>query len=392
MKRALSLTLVAGFMYCCAAAAAVAQEPAAAARPSLALQAAFGRQEAPSLHPVPGRGVVTTWHTSFPRTPGWKEPEGALPLLAVRLAYNMEGEHVRVRVTVHRGVKFYDVEEFAAEYKAAEGESHVVGALSKFGIEPLRFSVVKRAPVAAAPLTTSYLTSSLEAVSAVVDDKISAVRLVLRNRSPKPVMALKLEATRGGAAFSTMWPLGREGRPLIEAGGVGEVRLGYGGGGGLKTEEGYAPFGPDGVVVASALFADGSYEGEVQPAAQAAALYEGYRLGLTRTLDLIRQAAGSQDVDDPEAAARFIRRVAELSRDADQPAVERVLGAYPELPAGEREGIRSAVETSISWLRQDVLAQLAPLGRGGAAGGLTFRGWLASREKAFDEWLARLSR
>jgi hypothetical protein len=160
----------------------------------------------------------------------------------------------------------------------------------------------------------------------------------------------------------------------------------------VKTAGGYANVPPDGVTVASALFADGSYEGEVQPAAQAAAYYEGYRLGLARVLELIRRAADSPQADGPGAVADFAKSVGDMSREADPSVAERVLNSYPELPEADRAGIRSSVEVPLSWLRQDLLAQLRPLTRGGAGGGAGFRRWLASREKYFGEWLAKLSR
>ena len=377
---------------CCllAAGGAAAQEKAAAP-PGLALWVKVAGRPQPMFMPVHATGGSTHWLTVFPRLPHWKEPEGVLPILAVRFALRMDGGRANVRVTVHRGVKFYDVEEFVAEYSAAAGDSYVVKELEKFGVQPFAFSVVRRAEAAPPAVGARYLTSSLEVVSAEADQGDSALKLVLRNLSPKPVMALKLETRKGRMRLSTMWPLGKEGRPIIEPGGVGEVRLGYGGGA-EKAGEGYAPNVPEMVVVASALFADGSYEGELQAAAHAAAQYAGYRLQLKGVLELVRQALDSPDVDAPGAAAGFKEKVLALGRDAEPYAVDEVLNAYPDLAEGERESVKAQVEVAMSWLRRDVLAQLVPFEGNGAGRGISFRRWLTDREKQFGEWLARLPR
>jgi hypothetical protein len=390
MKRVLIVLLFALSFSCFINAGAAVGQDTASAPPSLALQINIGGHSTPSFDPVPATGVMTQWYTYFPRTPLWKEPEGVLPILAVRFAYRMKGERVSVRVTVHRGMKFYDVEEFVAEYEAATGESHVVSGLTKFGIVPFEFKVVKRAEVAPRVIAADNLTSSVEVVSAEVDRTSSAVRLLLRNHSPWGVTALKLQTVKAGVDLTTMWPLGREGQPLIEAGGVYEIKLGFSGAG-VKQADGYAPVPPDSVKVTSALFSDGSYEGERQPAAQAAGNYAGYRIQLSRMLDLIHQSLNSPDADTPEAAARFKEKVLALGRDAEPSAVDEVFYAYPGLAEGERDGIKSAVEVAMSWLRQDVLAQLAPFEAGNVRGTVTFRWWLSNREKQFNEWLARLS-
>ena len=370
--------------------AALAQD-APPESPSLALVIGGAKGSQVSLTPVPRTGGATEWLPIFARLPGWKEPEGTLPILAVRFARRMDGERANIRVTIHRGVKFYDVEEFVSEYSAAAGETYLVKELEKFGIKSFEFSVVKLLDAEPRAVAARFLTSSLEAVSVGIDRKRSAVKLVLRNLSPKDVVALKLETRRGAETFATMWPLGNEGRPMVEAGGVGEVLMGYGHRA-VRKGDGYELLLPDAVVVGSALFADGSYEGELQAAAHAAANYAGYRIYISRVLELARRSLDSGDADEPGAALRFKKGVLALSRDADPYAVDEVYNAYPGLAEGEREKIKGAIEVAMSWMRRDVLALVSRFEAEDAGGKVSFRSWLTDYEKRLDGWLVRLRR
>jgi hypothetical protein len=391
MKRIRRYLILAQTLCCLLATGVASAQDASPGPPSLALMISGANGSQASTTTVPPTGVATQWFPMFERLPGWKEPEGALPILAVRFARRMDGARANVRVTIHRGVKFYDVEEFVSEYNAAAGDSYVVKELEKFGIKPFEFSVVKNVEAEPRAVAAKFHTTSLEAVSVGVDQKLSMVKLVLRNLSTKDVVALKLETRYGEQTVGTRWPLGVEGRPIVEAGGVGEVMMAYGDRAERKGD-GYAPLPPDAVVVESALFADGSYEGELQAASHSAADYAGYRIYISRVLELARQTLNSGDADKPGAGARFKQGVLALGRDADPYTVGEVYNAYPGLAEGERELLKGEIETAMSWMRQDVLAQVAPFEANGVGGKVTFRDWLTAYEQKLDAWLARLRR
>lgn len=390
MKKVSYLTRLA-FTLCCllAAPAARPQEVKAPDAPALALRIAQAGSPHAGFDPVPEAGV-TKWYGQFERLPDWKEPEGKHPILAVRFAYRMRGGRAQVRVTVHRGVKFYDSEEFVAEYDAAAGDSFVVKELEQFGVRPFELSVVKRVDAGPArPVAVRLRTRSLEAAGVEFDRKSARARILLRNLSREAVVALKLEAWLGEARGAVMWPLGREGRPIIEAGGVGEVLMSLGHGA-LKRGEAYEPVNADAVVVTSALFADGSYEGELRPAAHAAAQYAGYRVQLGRVLELARRTLESGEADAPGAAARFKERVVALGREAEPHVVAEVFNSFPGLAEGDREQVKGQAEAAMDWLDRDVFAGLAAFEA--RADGATFRAWLEGCEKRLGEWLARLRR
>ncbi len=391
MKRIRKHLLLAQTLCCLLVAGVASAQDAAPAPSSLALVIGGAGGSQVSISPVPPTGVVTEWFPIFERLPDWKEPEGALPILAVRFARRMDGARANIRVTIHRGVKFYDVEEFVSEYNGAAGDTYVVKELEKFGIKPFELSIVKKVEAEPRAVAARFRTRSLEAVSVGVDQKLSMVKLVLRNHSPKDVVALKLETRYGEQTVSTRWPLGVEGRPIVEAGGVGEVMIACGDRA-EKKGDGYAPLPPDAVVILSALFADGSYEGELQAASHSAANYAGYRIYIARVLELARQTLNSGDADKPGAGAGFKKSILALGRDADPYTVGEVYNAYPGLAEGERELLKGEIEVAMSWMRQDVLAQVAPFEANGDGGKVTFRSWLAAYEQKLDGWLARLRR
>lgn len=384
-RNALVLVLITAALFLLQASARGQQ---ADAPPKLALQIFVGGQSFGSYIPIDAPG--TNWFNPDPRIPSWKEPEGAPPIKAVRFAYRRDGEGVNVRVTIHRGVKFYDVEEFVAEYTARVGEVYVVDGLKNFGIQPYRFRVVRQEKLGARELGVGNLTYSIEVVSVEAsDEKRLSVKLVLRNNSPRKVMALKLKAVHSSHHTTAGTSLGREGKALIEPGGTYEAYLPVSGGG-TMTEWSYVPQVPETVVISSALFDGGDYEGEVGPAANAAANYAGYRIGLARILELIDRALESPDEDATQEIAALKKKIEELDREVDPSVVEAITFSYPGLNESERKEIEGAAEVPLSWLRQEMLGRLTPLANGRYKGRPDFRKWLKGQRSNLEDWLTRL--
>jgi hypothetical protein len=385
----LSIALVACHL---AAANVPAQEKRPQESHSLGLQLFTGNSQQPQYVDAPADGGATLWFNHFKRLPDWKEPAGVMPIMAVRLLRQTKGERVYVRFTIHRGVKFYETEEFVAEYLAGLGEGHTVNELKNFGVEPFRFNVVRREEVAPHELGVGNLTHSVEVLSAEVRDekKSPLVRLMLKNHSRKRVMSLKVEVLKGSWTLTTGWPLGREGHALIGPGETFELRQPLGGGG-FETSGGYVPVMPDGVRVASALFSDGSYEGETEAAAKSAAHYVGYRIQLARLLDLIRPALRASEAKVPTALSDFREKVRALESEADAATIGAAFDAFPGLEERKRAEIESAVEVAMSWLRRDLLVALDQLEKRDAGDGTYFRAWLKGRRDTFEQWLERLS-
>src|SRR5437773_1105691 len=108
-----------------------------AAPTRLALEVVYFPGLAPAYQPVPGPNAKRSgsWFGRFSQTPNWQLPEGALPVEAVKIESQFNGETVDVYVSVLRG-KFHDQEDQVAVCHLGENEKRIVRELKSFGVEP----------------------------------------------------------------------------------------------------------------------------------------------------------------------------------------------------------------------------------------------------------------
>lgn len=353
MKRSLSVLLLSLAFLQFITAAAQEQSPPPI---KLSLQIFFKQSQIPLY--VTADRPVASFYSSLPRIPSWREPEGVPPVHRIEVSHHRVGDYVFVRVSIGRGDKFRITSELVGEYKARLDESVVVNELTKFGFEPFRFKVVRRHRVELPEIGVANLTRSIKVMSAEAMDKEDVgVKVVLRNLSSKKVMGLELHILRGGRSVNILPTLGINGRALIEPGGEYKNFIGSGGSG-EEVAGGYVPLMPETFKVASVLFADGSYEGEVVPAAWHAASLAGHRHQLIRVLGIIERALAAPDVHTPEAIARFKTQVSELNYEADPSVLEELVASYPGLNEKERETLQSLAAVHMYRLQQSVLGSL----------------------------------
>lgn len=391
MQRSLSVLLL-SLAVCHLTSASTAAQDQSQPPANLALQIFYAQSPTPQYASVDHSRA--DWYGLPPRIPSWREPEGKLPVQSVRVSRYRVGEQVVVRVEVARGDKFSRTPEFVAEHRARLDESVTVSELAKFGFEPFRFRVVRRLKAALPDIGVANLTRSIRVSSAeATDDKQIGVKIALRNLSPKKVKGLELHMLRGGRSERIALPLGTRGRVIIVPGGEYRTVLLFEGPG-EEVAGGYVPAMPETFKVTSVLFADGSHEGEVLPAARGAASLAGERAQLVRVIGLAERALASPDLHTPEAVARFRARVSELGYEADPSVVERLAASYPGLDAKEQESLKDPVEFEMYRVRESVLVELAVVERQISAGrnDKLFREWLTSKHEFFEKWLGSLTR
>ena len=311
----------------------------------------------PVVHPfaVPenAKGDEYAAETSPPRRlPNWKQPAGSIPLTSIRLRLYAEGDAVRIKVSAvlddawppeAPGPKYGKREQAVGTYLAREGETVSV-ELKSFGFEPLVLGVVEykpepELPFEPAPARAVSRVKSIEVVSFLTEGaNMERARLVLRNVSQKHVVGVEVKsegyaqtAYRGGA------------HPLIESGGTYEMQFGEG-----RREAEPSPR-QDALFVSAALFADDSYEGDAEAAAQMFARQKGRRLQLMRVVLLLH---GSLDTDmpAPEVLAGFKARVAEMRIDVSPPTMEQMLSKFPTLRSND-DGRRILAESAVEGFR-----------------------------------------
>jgi hypothetical protein len=384
------LTAAALFVTACLApAVAGAQDAKLKLVEPLSLKVQRFKGAAPAYRPLTAACGDTLYDTSFRRLGSRPPEEGARRIISVSYSACAEGDYARVTVKLHRGERFYESEELIETFRVRAGEEFRVEKLSGHGIEPYVFSVVKRLRADFHPPRVENMTQSIQVVGVEFNPLVEALKIKLRDVSGRKVMALQIRLRRGGRSLGYMPQLGARGRPVIDTGETGEIvyRLGTGAapGGASVTET------PDTLIVESALFADGGYEGDVRAAATAAAHIAGFRLQLARVVALLDEASAWAETDTRAAATRLLARVEALDSKADGDAVEELKRRFADLEVEQREALRQAVELGMHWLRGELLADVKRLSSGNAPEGRLpkFADWLRDSRAALAERLAR---
>jgi hypothetical protein len=371
---------------CCLAASAAAQEKPAEQQPpapGLLLKVVRFEGERPMFEGVPGR----FWTPTFRRVAAAKPAKSALPIQAVQVAARPEGDKVRVSVSLLRGERHPDDEEPVASYLIGVGEEVSARELEGFGVEPFRLAVVKReTPVPVTPAVVNR-TQSIEVAGVELDfSKSGALRYTLRNLSGKDVAAVRVNTMLNNRLWLTGLRLSKEGQALIKP---GEVYADTTPVDGRATPgaDGYVLTLPDTLVVASVVFTDGTYEGDVETAVTTKAFREGDKIQLTRIVSFLREAQAAPDLNTPAALARLKARVASLDCDADAASLAEVLNQYPEFVNDARRAAKSGVEVSLNRRKRELLGALGAFEKAGAG---DFGAWLKDRLEKYEAWLSRL--
>ncbi len=336
--------------------------------------------------------------------PGWKQPEGALPLTQLRFRALMEGESVRVRVFAvfddswpvdAPGPKYGPREQFVASYLIREGETACAQELADFGLEPPLLRVVRATPrlveppIAVGGEALSKL-KSVEVISIWLDPAAPAsYRLSLRNLSPKDIAAIEIYESvegRGGGGSLTM----RAGptRPLIAAGGRLETHVGGGGSSGRMTPQGFVPDPPRAptFVVGTVVFADGTYEGEAEVAARMEGREAGRRFQLECVVSLLKALRESLDLDQKVAIKDLKERVSNLRIDVNPALTNSLLARFPLTGDEQKRELTAQVMNGLRGGREEVLRAIEEYEQLGAHSpdGGDLRAWLSRTEERYE--------
>src|SRR2546429_589584 len=141
-------------------------------------------------------------------------------------------------------------------------------------------------------------TRSNTSASNLMYSTLPSYRVAVRNLSNKNVRALLVHVLKGGQPQMSMLPQGKEGAPLIPIGNAYEFDARVATRATL-TATGYAQVTLSGQVieVSTAIFEDGSFEGDAEPALQYAANLQGDKIQLARVIGLFQTALDESQRD-----------------------------------------------------------------------------------------------
>jgi hypothetical protein len=138
------------------------------------------------------------------------------------------------------------------------------------------------------------------------------------------------------------------------------------------------------IEVSTAVFADGSYEGDSDKAMSFIGFQKGRRTQLGRVVDLLEKAATGAIEQ-----ASLKEKLTALNIDADPAAVEELHRQFPQVK--QTENLKNVIQIGMRGLRDAVLKDLSQFelhSRYSEAN--AFNLWLTSAKKRYQTWLSRL--
>jgi hypothetical protein len=359
----------------------------------LALEVTYYQDRPPTYQPVIGHDTAT-WYGLFRHVPSWTPPADSLPVRAVNIHTGLEGDAVRIAVSVFLGERFHEEEKSVSTHLIHENEKIVIRELSRFGIEPFAVKVVRvTRDLTIYPKVTSQAGSIVVIDIAPKNSALPSYKVSLQNLYGKSVMALGVEVLVNGQKRLISMPQGKEGDPLIAPGAVYELNV-LGVKDALLTSEGYEPNSPQAqeIVISAAMFDDNSYQGDAKTAARFRAFMTGRKIQVARLLTLMQTAADQTELDVSATVNMLNTQASSLSDNVETSVVDRLLEDFPTLSADVKESLKRGIEVSLHSVKTDLLKDLQKFvkPRSQSLDAQAFQTWLRVNKEKYERWLSRL--
>lgn len=323
------------------------------------------------------------WVTRFARIPN-VEPADPMPIHAVRVETQFNGETADIKVTLLRGNgERFEREDKVGVYHLGLNEEISARELRSFGIEPITLKLIHTVPPLPPAPGLENRTISIDIVSITSTNvPLPAYKLAVRNLSQKNVSALKVDVTSNGRPRLLSFWQGEIGKPLIEAGGVYERTLPVVVS--QKTTTAYEPgtATENTILIRTVVFDDLTFEGDEEAACRYETFVVGRRLWLRRVLPLLDQELANQALSPTEFKQKFNALDYELN-EHERTGKSAVSTACPDPD--------TRVEISTLSLKLELLRELDHIINTRPAPPINFRTWLEGKRNDYRGWLARLN-
>ena len=363
----------------------------------LAPEVTYYQGRPPTFQRVGGYGSNKASGSSyalFRRVPSWTPPAGSFPAMGVGMRAHLEGDAVRIAVSVLLGVRFVEEIQPVSTHLIRENEKITISELTRFGVEPFEVKVVR----VTNSLTINPPVTSLAGSIAVVgidplNSTLPSYKVSVQNLSSRNVMALGVEVLVNGQKRLSTMPQGKEGEPLIAPGAVYELTT-AGAKDAQLTPEGYRPYSPQiqVIVISAAVFEDNSYEGDAKTAAIFRSFTITRKIQAARLLPLMQNAADTTESDVSAAANRLKTQISSLSDDVETSVVDRLLEDFPPLRADVKASLKKGIENVLHNMKRDLLSDLQKFvnPRSQSLDAQAFQTWLRVNKEKYEKWLSRL--
>jgi hypothetical protein len=362
----------------------------------LVLEVTYFNGRPPAYLAVPGADSKPNgaWYGMFGHVPSWQPPAGFLPVQAVDILSHVEGDGVRIIVSVFVGAKMQEKEVPVANYLVRENEKIKTSELAQFGVEPFEIKVSRLSPVSTALPQVVNKTESVAVLNVEANNSTTpSYKLQLRNLSNKNIIALGVILFADNRPRRVAMPRRQDGRPLIEAGSIYNHNV-LGVLSAQNTTEGYVPDAPlkQEIIITAAVFDDGSYEGDAQTAATVRAFRIGEKIQVRKIIPLMQDALNEPDSNITLSIENFKMHLASLSTDVDADVVNELQQAFPNLNQEAKANLKTSIEVSLGGVKFDLLRSLQQFEKANSQSlnASIFQAWMSKTKEEYEKWLARL--
>ena len=321
----------------------------------LTVRYADGRLTQHAVGPTPGR----VWTPLFPRLLGWTPPAGQTPIDAIQYSWNRTEGGVQVTVSVLR-FKPNHQETPVATVTVRADAAVPIDALRLFGAEAVQLSLSSAPRVTASlPLLTSAVAAIAVIGVELAPDGGPRYLVTVKNVATVDLRIFSLDVYRGGRLTLSGGRRGPEGRPIIDASATYAFDVPIS----MSTASNFTPVAQpaDEIRITSALWTDGSVDGNVRKALETVAVDYGMFLQLTPVIDAYRRVTADAPADLRAAIEQLRATTAALSIDPgdDAVTVARLRMRFPELV--DAVNARSLVKTGMDVVRTTALKDVSAL-------------------------------
>lgn len=246
-----------------------------------------------------------------------------------------------VKVAVGRG-EFFDVDSInVGEFTLATNKRATVSDVSKFGLSPVHVGVMKIVRETAGRPSFTNLAQSISLESMETLKRPDPFKLTLKNNSSQDLIAIQYNTFGTTGFLGLKWFSPGLLTPLIKTGDTYKLEVAsedYSCG----DDEGYRPNQLYRIEMVSAVFANGTYEGEPS----LAALIKGTALGNRKHLERVVQSIG--EITDPgQLAIQFNYLQQGMNEDADPYLVETLRGMFPMLTPDAKDALTNYIRSGM---------------------------------------------
>lgn len=259
----------------------------------------------------------------------------------VFVSAKQDGEQWHVRVSIGTG-EFFDAGDFiVGEFKLNPNQRATVTEVNRFGLAPIRVGVMKIIRGQAGKPQFTNLTQSVLLQSMEVMSLPDPFKLTLKNSSDQDLIAIQYNAFGPRGFLGLKWLSPGLLTPLIKSGQNYALKVNSEDNS-CSDEEGYRPNQTHRIDLVSAVFADGSYQGE--PALPA--LIKGTALGNKRNLLNVVQTIGH--ITDATQLSQQLNILHEgMNEEAEVALVEMLRGMFPTLTANSTPALTTYIRSGM---------------------------------------------